>query len=270
MNIEEIREKWSLKEQNKKASVDMWNSMAGSFGENVHPGFEEDAFLKLLLNKNMLNPEGLILDVGCGAGKYALALAGRCNQVTGVDLSPQMIAIAEQKKEEYKIDNAAFYCEDWHDLDLMQAGWQHKFDLVFAHMTPAVQSADTLEKLSAASKGWCILSKPIRRTDPVSDAVKALAGIKDKRESSDEELVFAFELLWRQGYLPELQYEEQVWKMKKTLEQAKGMYINRIKTYRDISSAEEKEIETYLGSLAKDGFVYEEVDTTVATMVWQV
>ncbi len=94
MNIEEIRERWNLKEQNKKASVDMWNSMAGSFGENVRPGFEEDAFLKLLLNKNMLNPEGLILDIGCGAGKYALALAGRCSQVTGVDLSPQMIAIA--------------------------------------------------------------------------------------------------------------------------------------------------------------------------------
>ncbi|XCH79167.1 MAG: class I SAM-dependent methyltransferase [Candidatus Dehalobacter alkaniphilus] len=270
MNVEEIREKWSLKKQNKKASVDMWNSMAGSFGEFVLPGFQEDTFLKLLEKKKMLSQEGLALDVGCGAGKYALAIAGRCHQVIGVDLSPHMIEIAKQKKAKYKMENADFFCEDWHQFDLEQAGWTQKFDLVFAHMTPAIQSADTFEKLSAASKGWCVLSKPIRRTDPVSDAVKDLVGLKEKRENCDDELIYAFELLWRQGCLPELEYEKQVWKMKKTLEQAMGMYVNRIKTYRDISPAEEEEVKAYLNSLARDGFVYEDVDTTIVTLFWQV
>ncbi len=97
MNIEQIKEKWSLKEQNKQASVDMWNSMAGSFGEFILPDFNNDSFLKLLGKRNMLNPESLVLDVGCGAGKYALAIAGRCRHVTGLDLSPQMIEIAQQK-----------------------------------------------------------------------------------------------------------------------------------------------------------------------------
>lgn len=270
MDIDQIREKWSLKQKNKQASLDLWNSMAESFGDFVLPNWTNNSFLKLLEGKNMLKQEGVVLDVGCGAGKYALAIAGFCRHVTGVDLSPQMINIAKQKTVDYNIQNIDFYCEDWHNLDIEKSGYLHKFNLVFAHMTPAIQSADTFEKLSASSKGWCVLAKPIRRTDPVSDAVKELVGIREHRESCDEEILYAFELLWRQGYLPQLEYEKQVWKMKKSLDEAYGLYVNRIKTYQDMTLAEEEKVRAHLKSLARDGFVYEDVDTTIATLFWQV
>lgn len=270
MDINEIREKWSLKQKNKQASVDMWNSMAESFGDFIVPNFKDNTFLKLIERNNMLNREGLVLDVGCGTGQYALAIAERCQHVTGVDLSPEMINIAKQKALDYKIQNTDFYCRDWHDLDIEKSGYLHKFDLVFAHMTPAIQSGDTFEKLSAASKGWCVLAKPIKRTDPVSDAAKELVGIRERRESCDEEILFAFEMLWRQGYLPQLEYEKQIWKMKKTLDDAYGLYINRLKTYKDITLEEEEKVKAYLRTLSSDGFVNENVDTTVATLFWHV
>ncbi len=270
MSISDINKKWRLKQRNSQAGVDMWNSMAESFGEFVLPDFQENTFLRQLTRRNIPNPDALALDVGCGTGKYALALAGCCRHVTGIDLSPRMILIARQKKAEYNITNADFYCEDWHTLDIDEAGYNHQFDLVFAHMTPAVQSADTFTKLSAASKGWCAMAKPIKRIDPVSDALKELAGIKERRESADEDILFAFELLWRQGYLPQLEYEKQTWKMKKTLDEAYGLYINRLKTYRKISKSEEESFKAYLQTLTKDGFVYEDVDTTIVTLFWQV
>ncbi len=270
VEMNKIREKWSLKQKNKQACLDMWNSMAESFGDFVLPDFQSDSFLKLLEAKNMLKQEGLALDVGCGAGKYALALAGRFRHVTGVDLSPEMINIAKEKALHYNIQNIDFSCHDWHNLDVKKSGYLHKFDLVFAHMTPAIQSEDTFEKLSAASKGWCVLAKPIKRTDPVSDAVKELVSISEHRESSDEEILFSFEMLWRQGYLPQLEYEKQVWNMKKTLDEAYGLYVNRVKTYQDITSAEEEYIRAYLKTLARDGFIYEDVDTTIATLFWRV
>jgi SAM-dependent methyltransferase len=270
VDINEIREKWSLKQKNKQASVDMWNSMAESFGDFVLPNFKDNPFLKLLEAKNMLKQDGLALDVGCGAGKYALAIAGCFRHVTGVDLSPEMINIAKQKALDYKIQNIDFYCGDWHDLDIKKSGYLHKFDLVFAHMTPAIQSGDTFEKLSAASKGWCVLAKPIKRTDPVSDAIKELVGISERRESCDEEILFAFEMLWRQGYLPQLEYEKQVWNMKKTLDEAYGLYVNRVKTYQDITLSEEEKIRAYLKTLARDGFIYEDVETTIVTLFWRV
>lgn len=270
MDIEQIREKWKLREQNKQASVDMWNSMAGSFGEFELPDFKENSFLNLLEKNKMLNPESLVLDVGCGAGKYSLAIAPRCQHITGLDLSPQMIEIAQQKMVEYHIGNSEFFCVDWHQMDIEAAGYQKKFDLVLARMTPAIQSADTFEKLTAASKGWCVLAKPIKRKDPVSDEIKKLVGISGHRESADEEVLLAFALLWGQGYLPRLEYEQQTWKMKKTMEEAYGLYINRVKTYREITLPEEEKLKDYIKSLAQDGFICEEVDMTIATLFWQV
>ncbi len=40
-----------------------------------------------------------LLDVGCGTGNYALALAERGFNLKAVDLDPEMIALAEEKKE---------------------------------------------------------------------------------------------------------------------------------------------------------------------------
>jgi SAM-dependent methyltransferase len=40
-----------------------------------------------------------VLDLGCGTGNHALLLAARGYSVTGVDLSPQMLAIAREKAD---------------------------------------------------------------------------------------------------------------------------------------------------------------------------
>jgi len=270
MSIEEIAAKWYLKENNKQASVDMWNSMAQSFGGHKLPSFEDSSFLQLLQKNKMFNNNSTVLDVGCGTGSYALAIASWCKEAVGVDLSPKMIEIAREKATEENITNVDFRCLDWHEFDLKQAGFEKKFDLVFAHMTPAVQSVDTFQKLTSASKGWCVLSKPIRRTDPVSDAVKKLVGITEKRESSDTDILYAFDLLWQQGLSPYFEYEQQCWDMEKTPEEAYGLYINRVKTYRNISLKEEQKIKLYLQSIEKNGLICESVDTTITTLYWHV
>jgi cyclopropane fatty-acyl-phospholipid synthase-like methyltransferase len=43
------------------------------------------------------NPGVHVLDVGCGTGSLSLLLAKQGHQVTGVDLSPGMVADAERK-----------------------------------------------------------------------------------------------------------------------------------------------------------------------------
>ncbi|MEA5084785.1 MAG: class I SAM-dependent methyltransferase [Lachnospiraceae bacterium] len=270
INIEDIKAKWSFKVSNKNASVDMWNSMAESFGSHTLPTFEDNNFLKLIEKNKMIDNNSIVLDVGCGAGSYALTLAAHCKKVIGIDLSPRMIEIAKERALKENITNVEFFCADWHEMDLSKKGYEENFDLVFAHMTPAVQSWDTFLKLSQASRGWCALSKPTRRVDPVSDEVKKLVGISEKRESSDEDIVYAFELLWSKGICPMLEYEKQKWNMKKNFEEAYGLYVNRLKTYRKLSLEEEEKVVAYLKSIAKDGFICEDVDTTITTMVWHI
>ncbi|MCC3868858.1 class I SAM-dependent methyltransferase [Terrisporobacter mayombei] len=259
MEINNICNKWKNSNFNKKASMDLWDSMAESFNKFTVPTAEDSQFLKIVWENNMIDSNFQVLDVGCGSGRYSIALSNLCENITGIDLSPKMIENANNNKEAYKASNAEFYCEDWSD-----------FDLVFAHMTPAVNNAETFEKLSKASRKYCVLCKPTRRTDPVSDKVKELVGISKNKESCDMDIAYAFEMLWLQGYEPKVEYEKQVWHMEKTLEEAFGLYINRVKSYKEITLEEEAIIKKYLESICKDKIVSEEVNTTIATIYWQV
>lgn len=58
--------------------------------------------------------------------------------------------------------------------------------------------------------------------------------------------------------------------MEKTLEEAFGLYINRVKSYKDINFEEEQIIRKYLESISKEGIVSEEVNTTIATLYCRV
>ncbi len=49
-----------------------------------------------------------MLDIGCGTGTQCGDLAGHVKQVTGIDISGKLLAIAEQRKAERKLDNIEF------------------------------------------------------------------------------------------------------------------------------------------------------------------
>src|SRR5437016_12854634 len=46
-----------------------------------------------------LHPPRRILDLPCGQGRHAIELARRGYEVTGVDLSPYMLAVAKERAE---------------------------------------------------------------------------------------------------------------------------------------------------------------------------
>ncbi|HET9388163.1 MAG TPA: class I SAM-dependent methyltransferase [Steroidobacteraceae bacterium] len=67
-----------------------------------------------------------VLDVGCGVGRWSRLLAARGAQVTGVDLSPTMIAQAERRAVADGVaDRCRFRVQDLSSLDVGQ-----RFDLI--------------------------------------------------------------------------------------------------------------------------------------------
>ncbi len=77
-----------------------WDNEAATFDEEADHGLADPvvrhAWTKLL--KSWLpRPKATILDIGCGTGSLSLVLAGLGHTVTGIDLSPAMIALAEKK-----------------------------------------------------------------------------------------------------------------------------------------------------------------------------
>ena len=69
-----------------------------------------------------------MLDIGCGTGTQCGDLAGNVKQVIGIDISSKLLAIAEQRKAERKLDNIVFIKTSLYDERLNVAG----FDVVMA------------------------------------------------------------------------------------------------------------------------------------------
>lgn len=65
-----------------------------------------------------------ILDLGCGRGRHSIALARRGYQVTGIDLSEEVIGKAEEIAEEERLKNVTFLTGD------MREPLDQRFDAV--------------------------------------------------------------------------------------------------------------------------------------------
>ncbi len=62
----------------------------------------------------LFRPGDRVLDLGCGTGEDAIRLAGRGLEVHGIDISPEMVAIARLRAPELEFDACSI--EDIHEL----------------------------------------------------------------------------------------------------------------------------------------------------------
>ncbi|MDI3545095.1 MAG: hypothetical protein PWQ96_2396 [Clostridia bacterium] len=86
---------------------------------------KECDFLEAIFKKYQLHPKS-ILDLGCGTGGHALILAKRGYQVTGVDRSSEMLAIAKEKAKN-------FGCKiDFYEKSIQELSINKKFEVVIA------------------------------------------------------------------------------------------------------------------------------------------
>ena len=69
-----------------------------------------------------------MLDIGCGTGTQCGDLAGSVKQVTGIDISGKLLAIAEQRTAERRLDNVEFIKTSPYDERLKA----DSFDVVMA------------------------------------------------------------------------------------------------------------------------------------------
>ena len=93
------------KEQNSHDSliIDQFTKQAVPFAKMLAQSNEEST--KLLIRMSQLSKSDTVLDVACGPGLLACALAPHAQNVTGIDLVPAMIEKAQKTQQEKSLSN---------------------------------------------------------------------------------------------------------------------------------------------------------------------
>ena len=98
---------------------------------HVGGGERYDSFLLSLVPNDAVS----ILDIGCGLGRLSTKLATHNREVTGVDLSPEMIARA--RKESRGDQNVTFLCGDFLEKNLTKQQFDFVISAAVLHHVPA-------------------------------------------------------------------------------------------------------------------------------------
>lgn len=97
-----------------KESQQYWDDLAATFDNEPDHGLHDSLiretwteFLKTYLPETKVD----ILDIGCGTGSLSVVLAALGHKVTGIDISPAMISLAQTKAAAQRLP-IAFYVMD--------------------------------------------------------------------------------------------------------------------------------------------------------------
>ena len=95
---------------NRQAILDQFTRQAVPF--STAPGIRDEEALRLLVRASGAGPDDTALDVACGPGLVAAALARVARHVTGIDLTPAMVERARAHVREQGLDNVTLTVGD--------------------------------------------------------------------------------------------------------------------------------------------------------------
>ncbi len=275
MNINYFAEAWKKDLSELAATQEFWNMRADEFNQHGRDenGKRLQQVIEFLTARNILTANAEILDIGCGPGKYTLEFAKRAKQVTGMDISPNMLKHASENARQQAVDNVRFELSPWETLTLEEHDWEAKYDLVFASMCPGISSSDSLMKMCRASKGACFLSSFVKREDELRDRLYRVVYGQEPDNRWGKTIYHAFNLLWLSGYYPEVTYHDNEFEHAWPLTKAAELYSHQLKhMYKATQTVEgiDDKIAQYLDDLAVNGIVTEKVQSRTAWLYWKV
>lgn len=112
--------------------------------------------------RSYLSPSAHMLEIGCGTGSTALALADAVKQVTATDFSQEMIALGKEKARIQGISNVDFQVKSVNDPSLSQGTYDVVMAMNLLHLIEDLPGA--LAQINNALKpGGIFISKTFCR-----------------------------------------------------------------------------------------------------------
>lgn len=256
---------------------DFWNEAAGHYQQAMFFGEEgdyKDRLLKFLEGYGLLAGES-ILDIGCGTGKYAIEFVKRGCCVTALDFSEKMLKFAQTNLGSCEKDWKIIFA-DWVNTTPKELGLKKKYELVFASMTPAVQTVADMKKMNEVSLGYCFISQFTRRENLMLRHFCEIFGLKDQViENRHEDARIPQTLiaaLKKDGYMPTVRCEQYDWADKVLPDEAAAKFKKEILDKMDAPPpiSERDIIRAALSISDNEGTVYDRTAAEAAWILWDV
>ena len=248
-----------------------WDNRADEFNDITRARDKEERLelVAWLEARGALAKGARVLDLGCGAGRYALEFAKRAGHVTGLDISPRMITFARNNAAEAGADNVTFEALAWQDIDLADRGWEGAFDLAFASMSPAIESEETLLKFHASSRRHCFMNGFIFRRDILRQTLmeRILPGRVEPPYRGS--IIFAFTVLWQQGIYADVLCKDVQWTNSWDMDTALAAYQKAFQAFIPDERETRRLLAQELESLMQNGRVERLMMAKTAWLYWQ-
>lgn len=103
-------------DKRKRDEVRFWSKVAPQYDDWISAAFMEQYKAFKAGMTGLVNEEDMVLDIATGTGNIALHIAPRVSAIVGIDISEDMIAVAEGKLEASGLENVTFLVEDAYNL----------------------------------------------------------------------------------------------------------------------------------------------------------
>lgn len=125
----------------------------GWFYDRIIAPNQDPLFSKV---KNLIEPHSKVIDIGCGTGRLAFALADECHSVLGIDLSKRNIDRAQLMLQRRPNDRISF--QHLNVSDTPDGGEKH-FD--YAVLTYVIHEVSEQERISLLNEAFRVADKVI-------------------------------------------------------------------------------------------------------------
>jgi len=149
--------------------------------------------------KAFVGPDSTVLDVGAGAGAFAIPLAAKVRHVTAVEPSPAQVARLNEAMEREHVSNITVLQSMWEDVDVDSL---EPHDLVLAvHSLQMRDIADALRRMCRVAAHRLLLIHTAGHN--FSSAVHELFGIEP-----GPDYTYLSHILHGLGYQPEVEFAD--------------------------------------------------------------
>jgi len=260
-------------EKNMQRHLQRWDKMAKGFSERtseVEVTQRKQRIIKWLKDEGVLTKDAKVLDIGAGPGNWALSFAQEVAHVTALEPSKEMVMLLKQRMDQNNMNNITVDQRTWESINIQEDQYDKAFDLVFASMTPGINSPETLTKMIGASKKFCYLSCFSGQGWRESYAQLWHDIVGKPLGPNPGDIIYPFTVIYGMGYKPHLHFEQWMHVREDTVDRAIEEVLYFFEDYIDITDAIKNQVTETIIKQSTDGIYRIEKVVSQGIMLWQV